>query len=223
MPARCDNALAYPEPPASPVWHRHGPKPRPLTDAQRQRNRELLVLAQRTPCPAPFAPPRPWRRPADGHRALRRRRLGRRDTRPRPARHRHLRPGRPADLDSADEDAPDTVVTCTSGDPRIVHELLNGIQPGYLLRATGILVQPPAPGEPTGLVGDTLDVLDTALLPVLRDMVMDGYGDYCVIFDADRDRVPVFTALGQWVGLADNPDAIATLIVIHERANGGDV
>ncbi|MET9438102.1 hypothetical protein [Streptomyces sp. NPDC006551] len=46
-----DNALAYPEPPASPLWHRHGAKGRPLTDAQRQRNRELLVLAQYTPRP----------------------------------------------------------------------------------------------------------------------------------------------------------------------------
>ncbi|MGW4995427.1 hypothetical protein ACWEQ3_49065 [Streptomyces mirabilis] len=51
---------------------------------------------------------------------------------------------------------------------------------------------------------------------------MDRYGDYCVIFDADTDAVPVFTAQGQWVGLADNPDAIATLIDIHERVNGGD-
>ncbi|MFE7517118.1 hypothetical protein ACFU8I_38705 [Streptomyces sp. NPDC057540] len=46
-----DNALAYPEPPASPLWHRHGAKARPLTDAQRQRNRELLVLAQHRPRP----------------------------------------------------------------------------------------------------------------------------------------------------------------------------
>ncbi|MCZ4125757.1 hypothetical protein [Streptomyces sp. H39-S7] len=43
--------LAYPEPPASPLWHRDGPKARPLTPAQQQRNRELLVLAQRTPRP----------------------------------------------------------------------------------------------------------------------------------------------------------------------------
>jgi hypothetical protein len=46
-----DHALAYPEPPASPLWHRHGTKARPLTDAQRQHNRELLVLAQRTTRP----------------------------------------------------------------------------------------------------------------------------------------------------------------------------
>jgi len=44
-----DHALAYPEPPASPLWHRHGAKTRPLTDADRRRNRELLVLAQRKP------------------------------------------------------------------------------------------------------------------------------------------------------------------------------
>ncbi|GAA4759384.1 hypothetical protein [Streptomyces sanyensis] len=48
-----DRALAYPEPPASPLWYRHGAKARPLTDAQRQRNRELLVLAQPTRPRAP--------------------------------------------------------------------------------------------------------------------------------------------------------------------------
>ncbi|MFJ5212762.1 hypothetical protein [Streptomyces nigra] len=46
-----DHALAYPEPPASPLWHRHGAKGRPLTDAQKRRNFELLDLAQRTARP----------------------------------------------------------------------------------------------------------------------------------------------------------------------------
>jgi hypothetical protein len=46
-----DHALAYPEPPASPLWHRHGAKARPLTTAQQRRNRELLHLAQRTTRP----------------------------------------------------------------------------------------------------------------------------------------------------------------------------
>ncbi|MEU1407836.1 hypothetical protein ABZ471_36860 [Streptomyces sp. NPDC005728] len=41
----------YPEPPASTLWHRDGPKTRPLTDAERKRNRELLVLAQHTSRP----------------------------------------------------------------------------------------------------------------------------------------------------------------------------
>ena len=129
---------------------------------------------------------------------------------------------RPADADTVAQDAPDTVVACTSADPRITHELLTGIQPGDLLRVTGILLQPQAPGEPGRLTVDALEILDTALVPVLCEMVMDRYGDYVVIFDADRDHVPVFTALGQWVGLADNPDAITTLIDIHERVNGGD-
>ncbi|MFJ1561565.1 hypothetical protein [Streptomyces mirabilis] len=44
-----DHALAYPEPPASPLRHRHGAKARPLTDAQKKRNREFLNLAQRKP------------------------------------------------------------------------------------------------------------------------------------------------------------------------------
>ncbi|SEE57769.1 hypothetical protein [Streptomyces sp. TLI_105] len=74
----------------------------------------------------------------------------------------------PVDLDAVEEDIHDTVVTCTSGDPRVVHELLNRIQPGDLLRATGTLVQPQAPGEPARLVVDALEVLDTALVPVYR-------------------------------------------------------
>ncbi|MEU8437866.1 hypothetical protein AB0F18_34215 [Streptomyces sp. NPDC029216] len=76
---------------------------------------------------------------------------------------------RPADIDTLDDDAPDTIVTCTSGDPRITHELLHGIQPGDLLRATGTLVQPTAHTEPARLTVDALEVLGTALIPVLRD------------------------------------------------------
>ncbi|MFJ6628941.1 MULTISPECIES: hypothetical protein [unclassified Streptomyces] len=45
-----DHALSYPEPPASSLWHRHGPEqPRPLTPAQQRRNRELLAHAQHSP------------------------------------------------------------------------------------------------------------------------------------------------------------------------------
>ncbi|WP_327259857.1 hypothetical protein [Streptomyces sp. NBC_01240] len=46
-----DHTLAYPEPPASPLWRRQGPKSRPITPEQQRRNRELLVLAQRTARP----------------------------------------------------------------------------------------------------------------------------------------------------------------------------
>ncbi|MDQ1013389.1 hypothetical protein QFZ82_007957 [Streptomyces sp. V4I23] len=46
-----DRTLAYPEPPASPLWHRHSPPVRPLTPEQQRRNRELLDIAQRSPRP----------------------------------------------------------------------------------------------------------------------------------------------------------------------------
>ncbi|WPO76289.1 hypothetical protein [Streptomyces sp. KN37] len=43
-----DHGLTYPEPPASLLWHRHGPV-RPLTDAERRHHREVLAAAQRKP------------------------------------------------------------------------------------------------------------------------------------------------------------------------------
>lgn len=64
---------------------------------------------------------------------------------------------RPADFDTADEDAPDTVITCTSSNPGITHELLTAIQPGDLLRATGTLLQPPAPPALTVICGHCPD------------------------------------------------------------------
>ncbi|MFD7488728.1 hypothetical protein [Streptomyces mirabilis] len=66
---------------------------------------------------------------------------------------------RPADVETVAKDAPDAVITCTGGNPRITHELLTGIQPrDLLLRATGTLLQPPAPGENARLTLDALEV-----------------------------------------------------------------
>ncbi|WP_221355381.1 hypothetical protein [Streptomyces beigongshangae] len=61
-PHDADRALAYPEPPASPLWHRHGPKTRPITPEKQRRNCELLLLAQRTPRPRS---PRPTDTPTE--------------------------------------------------------------------------------------------------------------------------------------------------------------
>jgi len=58
-----DRTLAYPEPPTSPLWHRHGPKAQPLTPTQQRRNRELLDLAQHSPRPRS---PHPTKTPAEG-------------------------------------------------------------------------------------------------------------------------------------------------------------
>ncbi|MFD7004121.1 hypothetical protein ACFWA5_49875 [Streptomyces mirabilis] len=97
---------------------------------------------------------------------------------------------RPADADTAATDTPDTVVSCTSAAPQITHALLTDIQPGDLLRVTGMLVQPQAPGEAARLTVHGLEVLDTALIPVLNDMVLDRYGDYVASSTPTTTRCP---------------------------------
>jgi hypothetical protein len=122
----------------------------------------------------------------------------------------------------SDDPADDTVFSCTTEKSRIADELLTEIQPGDLLHVSGTLAPPATIGETAQLTVDALEILAAAPARALKEMVLDRYGDYVVVFDAGTDAVPVFTALGQWVGMADNPDAIATLIDIHERVNGGD-
>lgn len=124
---------------------------------------------------------------------------------------------------SPTDDAVDDVTwSCTTSNPGITHTLLTETQPGDLLHVSGILTQPDNQAEPAQLTVDALDILAPAPARALQEMVLDRYGDYVVVFDADTDAVPVFTALGQWVGIAESPDAIGTLIEIHERVNGGD-
>lgn len=55
---------------------------------------------------------------------------------------------RPADADTASPDAPDTVLVCSTGDPRITELLLTGVELGDLLRVTGTLTQSDAPDAP---------------------------------------------------------------------------
>ncbi|WP_217239821.1 hypothetical protein [Streptomyces sp. AC555_RSS877] len=121
-----------------------------------------------------------------------------------------------------DDVVDDVIWYCTTSKPGIVHALLTEIQPGDLLHVSGVLTQPDNPAEPARLTVDALEVLATAPARALQEMVLDRYGDYVVVFDADTDTVPVFTTLGQWVGTAESPDTIGTLIEIHERVNGGD-
>ncbi|MFF0094618.1 hypothetical protein ACFYSF_32330 [Streptomyces canus] len=121
-----------------------------------------------------------------------------------------------------DDVVDDVLWSCTTGNPRIAHALLTEIQPGDLLHVSGVLTQSDNAAEPARLTVDALEVLATAPARALQEMVLDRYGDYVVVFDTDTDAVPVFTTLGQWVGMAESPDAIGTLIEIHERVNGGD-
>ncbi|MEV5982854.1 hypothetical protein [Streptomyces sp. NPDC052114] len=120
-----------------------------------------------------------------------------------------------------DDVVDDVIWSCTTSKPGIAHVLLTEIQPGDLLHVSGVLTQPDNQADPARLTVDALELLATAPARALKEMVLDRYGDYVVVFDADRDQVPVFTALGQWVGTAESPDTIGTLIEIHERMNGG--
>jgi hypothetical protein len=121
-----------------------------------------------------------------------------------------------------DDVVDDVIWSCTTSNARIAHALLTEIQPGDLLHVSGVLTQPDSAAEPARLTVDALEVLAPAPARALQEMVLDRYGDYVVVFDADTDAVPVFTAFGQWVGIAESPDTIGTLIEIHERVNGGD-
>ncbi|GAA2619932.1 hypothetical protein GCM10010425_12670 [Streptomyces spororaveus] len=149
------------------------------------------------PYPVRRAPPRPGRRPDDeppgtpGRRRLRRR----------------------------DPDTPDVAYACTTGDPRIADVLLRDIQPDDLLRVTGTVVQPDTPGASAQITVDALEVLHAAPAPVPYDLMIERWGNYATVFDADRDTVPVFTVDGKWVGEAANHDSISDLIDAFE--NGG--
>lgn len=123
----------------------------------------------------------------------------------------------PADADYIAPDTPDTVYACATGDPRIADVLLREIQPGDLLRVTGILVQLDDPEAPAHFTVDGLEVLEAAPASVIYDLVLDRFGMYVVIFDVDRYQVPVFTTSGRWVGEAASPDAIGDLINAYEE------
>ncbi|TXS58222.1 hypothetical protein [Streptomyces sp. t39] len=128
----------------------------------------------------------------------------------------------PADVDAIapdTPDTPDTVYACTTADPRIADVLLREIQPGDLLRVTGIIVQLDDPTAPARFTVDALEVLQAAPAPVLYDFVLERWGTYVAVFDADRDQVPVFTVSGRWVGEATNPDAISDLIDAYEEGD----
>ncbi|MFI6967239.1 hypothetical protein [Streptomyces sp. NPDC050255] len=111
----------------------------------------------------------------------------------------------PINADRIAPDTPDTVFACTTDDPNLATALLNHIQPGELLRVTGTLTQPDSPGAPARLTVDGLEILEAAPLPAPFDLVLERWGSYVAVFDADRDAVPVFTVDGTWVGEAPAP------------------
>uniref|UniRef100_UPI003F4906C0 hypothetical protein n=1 Tax=Streptomyces achromogenes TaxID=67255 RepID=UPI003F4906C0 len=125
----------------------------------------------------------------------------------------------PTGPDRITPDAPDTVYACTTADPRIANVLLREIRTGDLLRVTGTVVQPDDPTAPARVSVDSLEVLEAAPAPVLYDLLLERFGTYIAVFDADRDQVPVFTASGHWVGEAASPDVISDLIDAYEEGD----
>ncbi|GAA4759377.1 hypothetical protein [Streptomyces sanyensis] len=122
----------------------------------------------------------------------------------------------PTDADSLAPDTPDTVYACTTGDPRITDVLLCEIQPGDLVRVTGTLAPPDDPEKPAHFTVDGLEVLEAAPAPVVYGLVLERFGNDAVVFDADRDQVPVFTTSGRWVGEAATAETISDLINAYE-------
>ncbi|MEV6131932.1 hypothetical protein AB0M05_34965 [Streptomyces violaceusniger] len=121
---------------------------------------------------------------------------------------------------SPTENAADDVVwACATSDPRIAHALLTEVQPGDLLRVSGFLTQPDDVAAPVHLSVDALEVLAAAPMGALHGMVLDRYGPYRCVFDADTATVPVFTEHGAWVGEAQTPDAIGDLIDAYENGS----
>lgn len=105
---------------------------------------------------------------------------------------------------------------CTTADPGLADVLLSEIQRGDLLRVTGTVTPPGTPDAPARFTVAGLEVLEAAPAFVPFDLVLERWGNYVAVFDADRDQVPVFTASGTWVGEAASPDVISDLIHAHE-------
>lgn len=96
---------------------------------------------------------------------------------------------------------------CTTSKPGIAHALLTEIQPGDLLHVSGVLTQSDNPAEPARLTVDSLEVLATAPARALQEMVLDRYGDYVVVFDANTDAVPPPSGSGSEWRKAPTPSA----------------
>ncbi|MFF2236331.1 hypothetical protein [Streptomyces anulatus] len=122
-------------------------------------------------------------------------------------------------LDTTEPDSCAQVFACTTETPAATQLILHRAQLGDLLRISGTVTEPGSPGTPPHLRVHAIDVLDTAPLTTLGATVLERYGTYVLVFDADRDEVPVFTTTGRWVAEAATPDAIGHLIHAFENTN----
>ncbi|MGW8485364.1 hypothetical protein [Streptomyces sp. NPDC055886] len=108
---------------------------------------------------------------------------------------------------------------CTTDHTAAAELVLHQAKLGDLLRVAGTITEPDAPGTPPRLHVHSVDILDVAPLTTVSGTVLERYGSYVVVFDADRNEVPVFTTAGSWVGEATTPENIGHLIRAFENTN----
>jgi hypothetical protein len=120
-----------------------------------------------------------------------------------------------------DDRTDEMVLPCRVADPEMAHTVLHELVPGDQLRVTGYLHLPRTPDEAMWLAVTELTVLHPA--PLLGDpdsiatTVLERYGPYVCVFDADTTTIPVFTQTGAWVGTAEQPTDIGELLADYEQ------
>ncbi|MFI9176149.1 hypothetical protein [Streptomyces lincolnensis] len=103
--------------------------------------------------------------------------------------------------------------------------VLHDLVPGDTLRVTGHFRLPRTPGEPMWL-----DVTELASLRSAPDRpadpadavtaMLERYGPYVCVLDADTEQVPVWTETGAWVGIADTVADLSGLLDAYEQHHG---
>ncbi|MEU0031738.1 hypothetical protein [Streptomyces sp. NPDC006335] len=122
------------------------------------------------------------------------------------------------------------VIPCTVTNPELAHAVVNDLGASDLLRVTGRLQLPQAPGDGIRLQVNAMHVLEGGvdlsqvasedeLGPgVLSEYgFIERYGDYQTWNDPDTCLTSVWHASGKWVDSTDDPSALGDLIAAHEQ------
>ncbi|MPY36829.1 hypothetical protein FNH09_38115 [Streptomyces adustus] len=123
------------------------------------------------------------------------------------------------------------VMPCQTADPALAHAALHELGASDLLRVTGHLRLPRAPGDGMRLHVTAIAVLESGceLASVATDDdlapealsevgVIERYGAYQVWHDPDTGRSSVWHTTGCWVGDTD-PAGLGTAITAHETTS----
>ncbi|MFJ5680295.1 hypothetical protein [Streptomyces sp. NPDC093097] len=127
-----------------------------------------------------------------------------------------------------DDLSQETVLACTTGDPRIVDALFAELRPGDLLRVRGTLTLPTHAAGIVQLCVDALELLQPIPLAELAygpddqapQLLCDRLGPYTAVRRTDTSAVQLWAPNGTWIGTATNPTQIAPLIAQWETTFG---